>query len=302
MNSYRILFRTEISDKPNVGTGHFWRSRYLSAEMRRRGHRARIASKGERLSFKALLARFNPHAVVFDCWSHDAAEIKAAKAAGAKTILMDARGKAARIGDRRINALLPDPAAHLTGERYVIIPAFKRLPRKHPRVAQKLVCSFGGKDRHRIMLRFLRRLESRNPFEKVWCFCDAAYRRDAAFKALARRLAPRVQFFYADPRLQQFLQKADMGFLAGGLTLYQALACGLPCVVTGQHAHQTLRAKLYAKRGIVLHAGMKDALPKLRALQADVALRRRLSASGMRLVDGKGLSRVADALERWLGS
>ncbi len=302
MNSYRILFRSETSDKPNVGTGHFLRSRFLASEMRRRGHSVRIALKGDGISFKTLLARFKPHAVLFDCWSHAAAEIKAAKAAGATTILMDARGKVARMGDRRINALLPDPAAHLQGERYVIIPACKRRRRVHVPMAQKLACSFGGKDRHGLMPRFLQRLESRNPFGKVWCFCDEAYRKNRDFQALARRLKPRVRVFYADPRLQQFLQKADMGFLAGGLTLYQALACGLPCVVTGQHAHQTRRARQYAKRGIVLHAGMKDALTKLRALQADVALRRRLSATGMRLADGKGLSRVADALERWLGS
>jgi hypothetical protein len=102
------------------------------------------------------------------------------------------------------------------------------------------------------------------------------------------------------------LAAATVAVVAGGVTLYEACALGVPAIAVAltPAQHKTVRA--FAARGAVIDGGlMGPAGHTAEIVAAEVARllgsapsRCRLAAAGLRLVDGRGAFRVGDALRQ----
>jgi spore coat polysaccharide biosynthesis predicted glycosyltransferase SpsG len=105
---------------------------------------------------------------------------------------------------------------------------------------------------------------------------------------------------------------ATVAILAGGVTLYEACAIGVPAIAVALSRHQHLTVRGIARAGAAIEAGgaygryvvagfsrpaAKIARLTERLLD-DAAARRRIRAAGRRLVDGNGAFRVADRIRR----
>lgn len=100
------------------------------------------------------------------------------------------------------------------------------------------------------------------------------------------------------------LRRADVAVVAGGVTLYEACALGVPAVGVAVVAAQQRAITAFASRDAVIDAGLFSS----RSMTADVAgsavarllrsraLRQRMSARAMTIVDGKGARRVSSAI------
>lgn len=102
--------------------------------------------------------------------------------------------------------------------------------------------------------------------------------------------------------LHQALAAADIGILAGGTTLHEAAALGLPVLCVPIAGNQYRRADQLQKAGLGIvidpqarcfERRLADALA---ALAADPARRARMARRGQALVDGRGAERLADLL------
>ncbi len=93
------------------------------------------------------------------------------------------------------------------------------------------------------------------------------------------------------------MSSASVAVLAGGVTLYEACALGVPAVAIAlnQVQHATIRA--IAQRGAAVDAGLVHSgagrtiarvAREVDRLLRDPALRRRMAAAGRRLVDARG--------------
>ena len=102
------------------------------------------------------------------------------------------------------------------------------------------------------------------------------------------------------------LSQAAVGVVAGGVTLYEACALGVPVVALAVTAaqHQTVRAM--AHRGAVIDAGgpsaintaIERAADSVSRFLNDERLRRQYSNTARALVDGRGAFRVAQRLRQ----
>jgi len=97
--------------------------------------------------------------------------------------------------------------------------------------------------------------------------------------------------------LRDLIRNADLAVTGGGMTLYECLAAGTPTVAMCLADNQRLNLDALGGAGLILRGepSLEDAI---RRAAADPALRRAMSGSGRRLVDGRGAQRVADEIAR----
>lgn len=111
-----------------------------------------------------------------------------------------------------------------------------------------------------------------------------------------------VDWLPASPGFHSILAGVNLAVLAGGLTLYEACFLGIPALCLALVEHQQKSALKLEKAGACLAGGIIDQLipseilPKLSQLLRDGKLRQRLATTGMRLLDGRGLQRTAEAI------
>jgi spore coat polysaccharide biosynthesis predicted glycosyltransferase SpsG len=100
------------------------------------------------------------------------------------------------------------------------------------------------------------------------------------------------------------LSTASVAIVAGGVTLYEACAIGVPAVAVAVTGAQAMTVRAMAAHGAVVDAGRLDAGGRGIEHAAEAACRllrdrdasARLTQAGRHLVDGRGAFRVADAL------
>lgn len=101
------------------------------------------------------------------------------------------------------------------------------------------------------------------------------------------------------PPLSQALQSVDIGILAGGTSLHEAAATGLPTLCVPIAANQLDRAEQFESVGLGLSLNPEDPgfdrhfEAELSALIADAGRREAMARTGQALVDGGGAGRVA---------
>lgn len=103
------------------------------------------------------------------------------------------------------------------------------------------------------------------------------------------------------PRLRPALEKADIGILAGGTTLHEAAATGLPVICVPIAGNQAERASQVEPLGLGLTIAPGEAFDErlsaaLEALIPDAGRRSTMARAGQALVDGRGAERVARRL------
>jgi UDP-2,4-diacetamido-2,4,6-trideoxy-beta-L-altropyranose hydrolase len=105
--------------------------------------------------------------------------------------------------------------------------------------------------------------------------------------------------------MAELMMSADIAVSAGGTTLYEICACGLPCVTYSAAGNQDVMVGEMQRRGAMLSAGILrtdearclQAIVRLvREMRGDAALREALSHRARSLVDGRGAARIAQAL------
>lgn len=111
-----------------------------------------------------------------------------------------------------------------------------------------------------------------------------------------------VDWHPAGPEFHSLLAAADMAICAGGLALYEAAYLGIPAICLPLVEHQLASAVKLEAAGCCLNTGLLDALQAgtlarvASKLIAAPYMRARMTAAGLKLLDGKGLARTADAI------
>ena len=114
---------------------------------------------------------------------------------------------------------------------------------------------------------------------------------EAGFRALHHQARSRD--------MPALMAAADLAVLAGGTTLHEAAASGLPVICLPLASNQNKRAAALERLGLGLCVD-PDAPDALRAavsaLAADAKARAEMSARGQALIDGRGAQRCAEAI------
>jgi spore coat polysaccharide biosynthesis predicted glycosyltransferase SpsG len=135
---------------------------------------------------------------------------------------------------------------------------------------------------------------------------DMEIRVAAGFAAGERLAPPRAARVVSAPDgLADELARATVAIVAGGVTLYEACALGVPAVAAAVAASQVATVHAMARAGAARCGGRlqtaRDARRVARAavaLLADVSARRAMGRRGRQIVDARGAWRVAAAVRR----
>ncbi len=96
--------------------------------------------------------------------------------------------------------------------------------------------------------------------------------------------------------IEDALSTADVVVTAGGVTLLESLALGRPTIVVETAANQRSNISSVIAAGAAMHCDVGSAALGAIALVGDSSARNSLALRGPQLIDGRGASRVAQAI------
>lgn len=318
-----VLFR--VAGGPRVGFGHVLRSLALARAL---GVRARLSLRGsaataatirtlgahlDRCAAPADLDAHDTRVLVVDDPSTAAARpwVRAARARGIRAVSVHDLGLAPVASDLAIDGSVA-PGRHgtaaraLLGLRYTVLDPriaglrARRLARVGHDQAPRIVVSLGGGVRAALALSLARAIRAAAP--------DADVRVAGGF--VMRGVAPSGDVRWIAPRdFRATLAGATAAVLAGGVSLYEACALGVPSVGLSVAPGQVAAVRAFGRRGAIVDAGRAIAVERRDAVRLSARVARemaRLLASPHRrrslarragaAVDGQGARRVAAAI------
>jgi spore coat polysaccharide biosynthesis predicted glycosyltransferase SpsG len=297
--------------------GHLFRALVLAAALERRGAKVRFLVNDEPAAAGILRGRGRPFDVaplddldkaweaglvqrhgirvwINDRLQTDARHAKRVVDAGAKLVAFDDYGAGAALALLHVAALpaggLPPAGARvLAGLRYLILdPSIERYRRLRKKAARTIV-TMGGSDTHGITVDVAKALRERGMEATI--VLGPAFRHEAQ---LAPFLDARFTVKRNVPVLAAELAEHDLAVTAGGITLYEACASGLPCIAIAAELWERNSIEALAAAGACVNAGCRgqfDATVFERQLPLEA-----MSGAGMRALDFEGAERVAEAL------
>jgi spore coat polysaccharide biosynthesis predicted glycosyltransferase SpsG len=323
-----VLFR--VAGGPRVGFGHVLRALSLARALAARPRMSVRGAATTRETARRLGAELDACAtprdldptrtrvLVVDDPSTRAARpwVRAARARGIGAISVHDLGIAPVPSDLAIDGSVA-PGRHATasrvlrGLRYAVLdPRLEALRVRQPQSertrAARVVVSLGGGARTAFALHLARAIRAAAPGVEVRVaggFVTGA----TAHGAGIRTIAPTA--------FRRELAQATAAVLAGGVSLYEACALGVPAVAVSVVAGQTAAVRAFGRRGAAIDAGRVRASARgdaartaQRVARATAALlaspdaRRRLALSARSAIDGQGARRVADAIRALRGA
>ncbi len=310
----RVFFRVAAGSR--VGFGHLVRCRSLARAL---GIAPRGSVRGNAATGRAAtamgwtlaatastraLADEQPDVLVVDDPSatHTAVWVRAARLLGVPVATIHDLGLGRVASDLMIDGsvldgpLRTDPAelrgpAHMILDPGILATRQRRMPRP---ALQVLIALGGGSHVYPLAARIARAIAARVP--------DIRIRAAAGFSSPVRPpLLARGQWVTAPDGLAHELAHSTIAVVAGGVTLYEACALGVPAVALAVTAAQHRTVRGIAKYGAAIDAGRPPTTAATIARVADAAAalvhdarrQRQLSLRGRRLVDGRGAFRVA---------
>jgi len=170
---------------------------------------------------------------------------------------------------------------------------------------REVAVSFGGSDPQGLTLKVLRALDGIVAERElgVKAVLGPAFSHKQELEGLLPQLRYQPKLFENIEHMAEILSHADLVFCAGGMTVYEIAALGIPGIVLCQNAKEKARMERFSKFGSILHLGLGTEAAEervqetARELMSDVGRRRLMSEAGRKLVDAKGAQRAAEVVK-----
>ena len=195
------------------------------------------------------------------------------------------------------------PVQTLFGYPYsVLAPEFETLHSKKRELngpIESVLITLGGTDPHSLTSLIADKLLQLQPNLSIALLAGPGCKNIPALKNLENQNET-VKLLESTSQMAQTLFDHSAVFCAGGITLHEAMAVGTPAFVINQVSHQVEKADRAEKQGAAMNLGMAESwnesrLPEI--LESRPETLEKMSLAGKNLIDGKGLKRVADAIE-----
>lgn len=200
---------------------------------------------------------------------------------------------------------LPREASRYTGTDFMILdPAYGRIHRRKKQIRdtiRSVYINLGGGDSEALFLRILQGLKLWSRELEVIGVAGFIPRGEATFGA--QDWSP-LRLRWESAHIEHFLSEADIAITAGGLAAYEALCAGTPPLSLAYDSLQQITVGKLAGAGACIDLGPGNTLDAerlceiLARVDSNVDLRRRLSARGKEMLDGRGAERVTEIIRQ----
>lgn len=204
---------------------------------------------------------------------------------------------------------LGERPALLLGPAYNMIrSAFRGLPPKIvSEQVSKVLVTTGGADPlgHCLSMTAAMAADWRNQALEIHVVVGGAFQNPEAFETLAAQYV-NLRLHRNVTAMEELMQTMDLAVSAGGSTLYELCACGVPTLTYAMVDNQEAIVRVLAEMGCVADFGAYEPfhpeafLNRLQDLIHDHALRENLSAAGRSVVDGYGTQRIVERITSML--
>lgn len=316
----KVLFRCDGGSIPEIGTGHVVRCSLLADKLKstkefeiaflmkdyREGikqvsdrgyHVYKIPLEKDELEETInVIKDFSPEIVVIDRLDTEEDYMKKIKETGVILITLDDIGLGQKYADITINAIRESGVSLYEGPEYVVLPEIK-FKGKKPKDRRVFLC-FGGYDHLNLTLKTMKALENLDKEIDIAVVVDVAYAHRNELNNFIKKSKRNFRIYFQPKNIGALFDQADIAVISGGLTLFEAMARGIPSLVLCQYEHQVETARRYEKKRATICLGMGDSLDektiyaRVNELIKNKVLKESLRNNGMMLVDGKGLERV----------
>lgn len=275
-----VAFYYEYGEIPEVGTGHYWRSQAISSELIRRGHRVTHISESSKLTDDVDI-------LVIDHVHSQADLIELAHSMQIKTVLIDGQPEDADLTNTSISAFY-NPKAQHRGIEHIAFTKCQNWIRYKPSTKSRTVfVGMGGFDacmHAELVLNVLDRMG-----------VNAIVAKSINHPNFKERYS-RVEIFNEENYYNAF-SECVMAITNGGLTLFQALHYGLPCLALAQYEHQKNNISQVAHCCIPIEPDEGIIETRVGELLNNEYQRQSLSLMAQHHVDGKGIDRICKIIE-----
>ncbi len=323
-----VVFRLDADEK--IGTGHLMRCFALAEKLKARnvfvlkkmrGTNNKIAeivkNKGFEILFidfsdekneieklKELNAELNSSAIVVDVYNRSENYFYELKNFG-RLIVIDDFAKLQLDADIIVNSNVfaknmdygNCSGRLLLGPKYALLRTeFENIKKRkiHGQVKTILIV-FGGSDPNNATIKALRALR-----EVKFLKIIVVGKLFSNIPELKEELRNHQHLLYVGAHnVSELMQKADLAISGAGTTMLELACTGLPALSIVQAENQKLVAEEFEKQGTSINLGndINPLILRKKILELkNYALREKMSASGQKLVDGKGAERVAEEI------
>jgi UDP-2,4-diacetamido-2,4,6-trideoxy-beta-L-altropyranose hydrolase len=306
----RFLFR--LAAGPRIGFGHLMRCRALARALHvrplvsiRGGADARSAARaaGCHLAGRPALSGIDVLVVDDPSPRHARAWLVRARRAGSSTATIHDLGIGSRAADLVIDGSVTarprrGHATTLRGVPFAVLHpdvAAARAQRRRLHVsarARVLIALGGGSHVFSVVRPLVAAIARHCP--------DATIAVAAGFSRQSRPALGGAVWIDRRNGLARDLARADVAVVAGGVTLYEACAVGVPVVAMAVVPAQRRAVAAFARKGAAIDVGALsdpgiavNTGAAVAGLLEDPSMRRRRSMAGLRLIDGRGAHRIA---------
>ncbi len=326
----RIVFRVDAGQIHHVAMGHAVRCLALANDLRTRGYEVLFLMREERSGnafvahqgFDVVLtesrdqigqiARLHPDVAVFDVMDIGDAALGDLRAKGVKVVVIDDLGQKDLSADLVVNGNVVAGNHHYTGDvgSSLLGPSFAILGgdfdgkcnRRSSATLDSILVTMGGADPRGFTPIVVNSLVEKGIGKDILVVKGPAYGDRPIAKNMETGIKTQVRVQESVPDLSMLMVAADLVVSAGGRTAYELAATGTPSVLVPTAPHEVEVAKAMVAKGVAMAVSDADEGCLRRELVAlvqstsDLETRRRMADAGLRLIDGKGRSRVIDAL------
>lgn len=274
-----IAFCYEYGEKDEIGTGHLYRSKTIANMLQKRGHAITLMAPGNDPPKADVLVIDHMH-VQKDL-------ILKAKNLGIKVVLIDGAEEDVGLVDASISAFV-NKKAQYTGFKYLAFPLGMSWDkyRVHNK-SNTVFVGMGGFDKN-------------NLAEMVLGVLDKLNLNAIVVKSINhpdfRQKFSKVEVFVED-NYYDAMHGCLIGITNGGLTLFQSLHYGLPCIAIPQYEHQKINIGHASHCCEPCEADEDKLEQRIRWLVGNEYHRESLTRLAQYHIDGKGPARICNIIE-----
>jgi len=168
-----------------------------------------------------------------------------------------------------------------------------------PPALESLLVTMGGTDPNNLTLQLAEVFRQWKKEIAITFVVGPGFKETETLKTLTASMQS-VQILSNAGNMAELLFSHNAVFCSGGVTLHESLAVGTPAFVINQVPHQREKTRPIERLGAALDLGLpEDFDPKLISGIVEISKNQleNMSRKGKALVDGKGIVRVADAIQ-----
>lgn len=194
----------------------------------------------------------------------------------------------------------------LLGSKYVPLrPEFAQSRIMIKQDIKSVFLSTGGTDHYNVMVCLLKKLQKSQLKDVIkYVITGKFYKYKEELATLCKQDST-ICNYHDIQDVHSIMCKSDLAITAGGTTLSELCACGIPTICLSIADNQHSGIKAYAKAEMIFYAGdirdkkdktLENVVCMAEYLNSNEAVRKKMGEKAKKVVDGKGASRIADEI------